>query len=83
VGNQGAKLDRVTKEKFPSEWHQIAFAITTSTRIDPLNPKFVPMVTPVKLVCKGLITLLIIDENSWPFREPVDPLALGLDDYFQ
>jgi len=33
--------------------------------------------------CKGLVNLLKNDENSWPFVEPVDPVALDLPDYFE
>lgn len=77
------KLDRVTKEKFPADWHPIIASIKTSTKITPLHPKLVYMTTPVRLACKGLVEFLISDENSWPFLHPVDPIALGLDDYFR
>jgi len=41
------------------------------------------MIAPVMAACKGLINLMKSDENSWPFLEPVDPVALGLLDYFE
>jgi len=32
--------------------------------------------------CKGLIKVLIKHKYAWPFVQPVDPIALGIPDYF-
>lgn len=31
--------------------------------------------------CQKMVNLLKKNKNSWPFREPVDPIAMGIPHY--
>lgn len=56
---------------------QIELHIQSLSQVTFLPPKV------LKDKCQGLLTMLRNHDDGWVFNAPVDPLALGLPDYFE